>query len=201
MSGVAIGHDGPITDHQVLHIQQWCCRGQRIMVAQVWLAGCNKLPGIGLCGFVQDLPGWAFLLHAAIFEHNSTVGHLGYNGQIVGYVNTGKPTLAHGDPKSFQHFYLRCDIQRSGRLIKNDHFRLGYQRHGRHDPLELPPRTFMRVARANDVRRGQGHHLEQRNGVVHSFLAGENVVGQGGFDHLLHKGRAGLKAAPAFWAI
>ena len=52
----------------------------------------------------------------------------------------------------FQHFYLGGHVQRRGGLIQHQQVRFAAQRHGRHQPLQLPTGHLVRVAIPDAIR-------------------------------------------------
>ena len=111
----------------------------------------------------QHVLGQAFLDHAAVLHHHHAVGDLGHDAEVMGdEQHAGVAPLAQLLDQ-FQDLRLRGDVERRGRLVRDEQHGIQHERRRDHDPLALAAGELMRIDVDQAVRLGQAHglhHLE-----------------------------------------
>ncbi|EGY01718.1 hypothetical protein AZA_40414 [Nitrospirillum viridazoti Y2] len=94
-------------------------------------------------------------------QHHDAVRDLRHDRQVVRNVQRRGALLAHHPLEGAQHVDLGGDVQGGGRLVQDHQLRIGHQGHCGHQPLQLPARQLVDIARADGFRLGQGQGAEQ----------------------------------------
>ena len=143
--------------------------------------------GVFLARLLDDLARAAPFDQPAVAQHHDLVRHLRDDGEIVGDVERGDAGVADGVLDGRQHVDLRGHVERGGRLVEDDQVRLGAERHGGHDALQLPAGHLVREALADVFRVGKAELLEQGDGALFGFGPLRRAVQQRRLDHLVHQ--------------
>ena len=98
------------------------------------------------------------------FSTSDAIGNLGNDGKVMADIDRGRAALLQSRLDRLEHFHLRGHVERGGRFVEQDQFRLGNQRHRRHHPLQLAAGDLVGIARSDGFWRWQSQRVEQRNG-------------------------------------
>ena len=104
----------------------------------------EQLPGAGVLRIVVDRRGRAVLDDLAVGHHIDAVRDVAHDGEVVGDQQDRHPELALQIVQQLQDPGLHRDVERGGRLVRNQQLRLVGERHGDHDPLALASRELVR---------------------------------------------------------
>ena len=99
----------------------------------------------------------------AVAHHGDAVGDLGDHAHVVGDEQHGGAVIALQVADQRQDLLLRGDVERGGRLVRDQQFRLQHQRHRDHDALALAAGQPVRVGGEDALDLGQPnllHHVE-----------------------------------------
>ena len=97
----------------------------------------DQRTGVGVLRIVQHLIGGALLYDLAVAHDNHTVGDLGHHTKVMGDEHDAGVVFSVELFQQMQDLLLGRDIQRGGRLVRDQKFGVQRQRHGDHDPLPL----------------------------------------------------------------
>ena len=151
------------------------------------LADTDECAGIVLVGGLDDLLGRAVFDGLAVAQHHDVVGNLGDDGKVMGDVKSRRMRLLDRVLDGGQHIDLCGDVKCRGRLVEDDQFRVGAERHGGHGALQLAAGDLMGIAVAECFGIGQAEHLEQIKRPFFRFRPGHDLVAQSRLDHLFAK--------------
>ena len=98
----------------------------------------QKPTGVGMRGRVKDVSDRAGLDQFTRIHHRDLVSHAGHNAEVMGDQDHGHVHLAPQIVEQPQDLRLNGHVERGGRLIRDDQFRLAHQRHGDHHALAQP---------------------------------------------------------------
>ena len=118
-------------------------------------------------------------------QHRDPVGDLGHDAEIMRDEQDRHAALAAKRIDELQDLRLRRDVERRGRFVGDEEFRLERERHGDHHPLPLAAREFVRVGACDRLRIRQADLVEKRHGAAHPLLRGVEIVRAEGFRHLV----------------
>ncbi len=96
---------------------------------------------------------------ASEVHHAHLVAHMAHHRQVVRDEKVSEAALALQVLHDVEHLGLHAHVQRRGRLVAHQEFRLGRQRPGDRNALPLAARELVRVLR--HVERRESHRLEQ----------------------------------------
>ena len=113
---------------------------------------------------VEYLRGAARLHDAARVHHRHLVGHFRHHAQVVGDHDLRRPRLLPEVAHQVEDLRLYGDVERRGRLVRDQQRGVVGQRHGDHHPLAHPARQLVRIFvqplfRCRDAHPAQ--HLER----------------------------------------
>ena len=114
-----------------------------------------------MLGVVEDLVERPFLDHPAGVHHQHPVGDLGDDAEVVGDQDRGQAALAVELLEQAQDLRLDRHVERGGRLVGDQHFRLQRQRHRDHRPLPHAAGEFVRVVVDPALGVGDADRVEQ----------------------------------------
>ena len=95
----------------------------------------------------------------AVTHHRDAIGNFRDHAHVMGDEQHGGAVIPLQVADQRQDLLLRGDVERRGRLVRDQQFRLQHQRHGDHDALALAARQPMRVGCENALDLGQAHLL------------------------------------------
>ena len=90
-------------------------------------------------------------------HHRDAIGNLRDNTHVMGNKQHGGAAILLQVPDQAENLLLGGDVERGGRLVRDQQFRFQHQRHRDHDALSLAARQPMRVGRKNTFDLGQPH--------------------------------------------
>ena len=137
---------------------------------------------------VDDLVGVSVLQDVACIEDDDAVGDLGDDGEVVGDIERRRPFALDDGLERLEHLDLGRDIEGGGRLVQDQKVRPAAERHGRHEPLQLPARHLVGISPAEAVRVRQLERPVKLLGPLFRLLAAHLPVEDGGLGHLLADG-------------
>ncbi len=111
---------------------------------------------------VQDGGGGALFHDHAVLHHDDAIGDFRDHAEIVGDEQHRGFLAPLQVADQFQDLSLRGDIERRGRLVGDQKFRIERKRHRDHGPLPLAAGQFMRIGFCRGNRIGDVHVFEQR---------------------------------------
>ena len=95
----------------------------------------------------------------ALAHHRDAVGDLRDHAHVVGDEQHGGAVIPLQVADQGQDLLLRGDVERGGRLVRDQQFRLQHQRHRDHDALALAARQPVRIGGEDALHLGQPHLL------------------------------------------
>ena len=110
----------------------------------------------------QDGVERAGLDQPAVAHHRDAVGDLGDHAHVMGDEQHGGAVIALQVADQGQDLLLRGDVERGGRLVRDQQFRLQHQRHRDHDALALAAGQPVRVGGEDALDLGQPDLLHHR---------------------------------------
>ena len=131
--------------------------------------GGDELFGVGVLRMVQHGAGCALFDDDAVLHHHDAVGDLGDDAEIMGDEHDRGLAALLQVADQFQDLRLRGDVERGGRLVRDQQLWIERQRHRDHGALALAAREFMRVGLRRHLGIGnadvgeQGQHLRRRS--------------------------------------
>ena len=149
----------------------------------------HQAPRIVVGGPVDDLVGVPVLQDVARIEHDDAVGDLRDHGEVVRDVERCRSFLLDNRFEGLEHLDLGRDVEGRGRLVQNQQVRPAAERHGRHQPLQLPARYLVGVAPAETVGVRQFQRPVKLLGPLLGLLAAHLAMQHGGLRHLLANGQ------------
>ncbi len=114
----------------------------------------------------QDAVERAGLDQPAVAHHRDAVGDLGDHAHVVGDEQHGGAVIALQVADQGQDLLLRGDVERRGRLVRDQQFRLQHQRHRDHDALALAARQPVRIGGEDALHLGQPDLLHHRQNLL-----------------------------------
>ncbi len=115
-------------------------------------------------------------------HHRDTVGDLGDNAHVMGDEQHRGAVIALQITDQGENLLLRGDIERGGRFVRDQEFRLQHQRHRDHDALALAAGEAVRVGGEDAIDMRQAdllHHVED------ALLARACIEGRVGAEHFV----------------
>ncbi|MPM70433.1 hypothetical protein SDC9_117388 [bioreactor metagenome] len=130
----------------------------------------QQRPGIGMGRMPQQSRGPpGFHDHPAI-HHRHLIGQLRHNAEIVRDQNHRHAVFPAQRIEQFENLSLNGHIQRGGRLVRNQQFRLSGQRHRNHHPLLHAAGKLMRKGLHPPRRIGNADLRQQPHDLVVDFM-------------------------------
>ena len=137
--------------------------------------------GIGVAGIVIDLLRRADLHDASGVHDGHPVSRPRHHAQVVGHQNGGGMQPLLDIPQQIQYLSLHRHVQRRGRLVRQQNFRLACQRHGHQAPLPLTAGQLMGVLHSllwlHAHQRQQLRHTAVHGGALHAAPMGADSLG------------------------
>ncbi len=134
--------------------------------------------GVGMEWLCEQLGGGRLLDHVAGVHHVHAVGRLAHHAQRVGDEDDRGAFLLHQPVQQAQDLVLDGDIQRGARLIGDQQFRVGGQRHADTHPLAHTTAELDGVAVQQALRVGQRHLFQGDDGLFPDLALREAAVGR-----------------------
>ena len=106
----------------------------------------DELARIGMLRPLDHVRGAALLDHHALLHHRDAVGEAAHQVQVVRDEKERHSRLGAEVLEQLEDLQADGDIERSGRLIGDQQFRIAGERHGDHGALALPARELVRIA-------------------------------------------------------
>ena len=105
----------------------------------------------------QHVLGRALLDHAAVLHHDNAMRDLGDDAEIVRDEQDAGVAAFAQFLDEFQNLRLRGDVERGGRLVRDQQRGIEHQGGRDHDALALPARQLMRIDVDHALRLWQVH--------------------------------------------
>ena len=102
----------------------------------------------------------------AVPHDRDAVGNLGDHAHVMGDEQHRGAVIALQVADQGEDLLLRGDVERRGRLVRDQQFWLEHQRHRDHDALALPARQPVRVGGKDALDVGQPHMLHHRQNLL-----------------------------------
>ena len=134
---------------------------------------------------VIEVAGGNRLHHPSGVHHQHAVAKAAHQVDVVANKNQPQPARLNQIIQQAQHLQAHRHVQRGGRLIGNDQFRVGNQHHGDHDALPLSAGYFMRIKLINALRLANTHHLQHLQRLCLRLIFASRMMGQPGLGDLL----------------
>jgi hypothetical protein len=112
----------------------------------------------------QDLRDGAAFHDATGIHDVDEVGNLGHERQVVGYEQDGHVELGLQGSHQFQDLGLNGDIERGGRLVRNQQLGATGQGHCQHGALQHAPAQLVGVGPQAGLRVGQAYESQNVQG-------------------------------------
>ena len=96
---------------------------------------------------------------SALPHHRDAVGDLGDHAHVMGDEQHGGAVIALEIADQGQNLLLRGDVERGGRLVRDEQLRFEHERHRDHDALALTAGESVRVGGEDALDLGQAHLL------------------------------------------
>ncbi len=97
----------------------------------------------------------------AATHHEHLVGDVRHHAHVVRDEQDGEVALTTERAEQVEDAGLHRDVERGGRLVRDERDRVARERHGDHRPLELSTREFVRVGLPDPGRVGQAGGAQQ----------------------------------------
>ena len=142
----------------------------------------HQTDGIGVRRVREDLLGGPFFDDLARVHDHDVVRHLRDDAEVVGdeHDRTVDPVLQIAE--QVEDLRLDGHVERRGRLVCDDQFRVAGERHRDHDALPHTARQFVGVHPVDALAVGDPDHLEQFDGPRLDLFGRHFLVVQ--FEHL-----------------
>ena len=176
------GQPGGIAESRGIEPGIWTSRAG---VARQRRDRAHQALGVGMQRVLHDVLHRADLGDAAGIHHRDAVGGLRDHAHVVGHQHHGGAVIAPEPLDQRDDLRLHRDVERGGRLVGDDQFRLGADRKRNHDALAHAAGEFVRIGVDAFVGRGNADLGEQIDGALARGRLGETGVGADGLDQLV----------------
>ena len=132
-----------------------------VLLKALDVSGVEQSLRVGMGWLFQHGVDLAGLNDASVLHHQHPVGDGVHDIEVVGDENDAHVPLALDFLKERQNGFLHRGIQSGRGFIGDEHFRIGGQGQGNHDPLLLPTAHFVRVLVERRFRVGEFHLFQQ----------------------------------------
>ena len=170
-------------------------RGTRLGTAE------SRLRVYSMVGRAQDGVERAGLDQPAVAHHRDAVGDLRDHAHVVGDEQHGGAVIALQVADQGQDLLLRGDVERGGRLVRDQELRLEHQRHRDHDALALAAGQAVRVGGEDALDLGQPHLLHHVEDALRRARASRSVWARSTSSIWRPTGTTGLSAVIGSWKI
>ena len=157
--------------------------GRRAMRTALRLGG-QQLAGIGMLGGVEDAGGGALLDDLALGHDADPVRHLADDAEVMGDQQHRHAETLLQVLQQLEDLRLDRDVQRRGRLVRDQQVGLVGECHRDHDALPLPAGQLVRIGLQPLLRIAQADQAQQFDGAVPRCRGGHVLVQQQGLRHL-----------------
>src|SRR6516225_3035368 len=110
----------------------------------LWFGGEQRL-GVGMLWRAEHLLDWALLDNLAAIHDTDPVRDAAHDAEIMGDEQEAHAKPAPDLREQCEDLRLNGDVQRRGRLVRDEEIRLVGERHRNHDALPLTTRQLMRI--------------------------------------------------------
>ena len=141
--------------------------------------------GIGMQRVLHHVAHRADLGDPAGIHHRDAVGGLGDHAHVVGHQHHRGAVVAAEALDQRDDLRLHRDVERGGRLVGDDQFRLGADRQRDHDALAHAAGEFVRIGVDAFFRRGNADLGQQIDGALARRRCRQIEVGADGLDDLV----------------
>ena len=121
----------------------------------------DEAAGIGVIGAAQHLFGAAKLHQIAAIHHRHLVGNVGDHAHVVGHQHAAHLTLFAEGADELEDLILDGDVERRGRLVGDDEFRIAGEGDGNDHPLAHAAGELVRILLDAQLRARDPHRLHQ----------------------------------------
>ena len=145
----------------------------------------EQVAGVFHRGAAQDRIKRAGLDQPPLPHHRDPVGDFGDHAHVMGDEEHRGAVIALQVADQRQDLLLRGDVERGGRLVRDQEFRLQHQRHRDHDALALAAGKTVRIGREDAFDLGQPYLLHHGENFLPPRASIEVGVGAQHFVDLL----------------
>src|SRR6266567_7540437 len=154
----------------------------------------EQAPRIGMPRRTEQLGDRRFLHLAARIHHHDAFGDFGYHAEVVGDEDDGgtDPLLEVGH--EIEDLRLDGDVERGGRLIRDQELRAAGERNGDHDALAHAAGQLVRILACAPARLGDADKAEHLHHALLDALAAEPLMQPQGLGDLAADGEDRIEA-------
>ncbi|EMD28667.1 hypothetical protein C791_0291 [Amycolatopsis azurea DSM 43854] len=142
-------------------------------------------PGVVLARRGEHRLHAVLLYHPAVVHHHDAVGDVGHHAHVVGDQQDRRAEPVAQIPQQLEDLGLHGDVERRGRFVGDQQFRLVRDRHRNHDPLQLTAGQLVRIRPEPLLGSGQPHQTEQFERPPPGGLRRQVLMSADRFDQLL----------------
>ncbi len=140
---------------------------------------------VGVRRAVENVPRGALLHDFAGVHHRHAVREVRHHAEVVGNQDNRRAGLVADFLHQLHNLRLDGHVQRGGRLVGNQQFRVAGERHRNHGALAHPAGKLVRVLARPLLRVGDLHHLQQADRLFAALPAAQVLVLLQGLGQLL----------------
>jgi hypothetical protein len=139
---------------------------------------------VGVLRVGEELGGRRALHDLAGIHDRDAVGDARHHAEVVRDEQDAEAELLLDAGQQPQDLRLDGDVERGGRLVGDEEFRVAHQRHGDHHALAQPAGELVRILPEPQARRGDADAAQQLGGAVHGLGARRAAVAAQHLGHL-----------------
>ena len=132
--------------------------------------GAEQSLRVRIAGRGEEFARFGLLENLSGVHHDDVVGHAGDDAEVVRDENDARPGVDFELFDEFENLGLNRHVERGGRLVGDEQFRLARKRHGDHHALSHAAGKFVRVAIDAHSCIGYADRLQHFDGVFVSLL-------------------------------
>ena len=150
--------------------------------------GRDQAAGVGMIGVAQDLGGGALFDQLAAIQHRHAIGHVGDHAHVVRDDDHADLLFAAQLAQQLQDLRLDGHVQRRGRFVGDDDFRLAAQRQRDHHALPHAAGELVRILLGAQFGLVDADLRQQLHGALGGLGLGQVQVHLHGFHQLAFHG-------------